>query len=178
MTASPSAPAAVLLLTVLACAAALPGAAARSGAHRALLQGVTGYQFFLGRDSEKLDIRQMPAGATLAQLEAACNSEPTCVGFNTWGWIKYGIKDQKFWNNETQRGATAGLYVKDGLVPGSLHPILPPGYTFTHNKDSSNGDIREVTAIGSSPAVLAQLCDAEPTCVGFNARGWLKANIL
>jgi hypothetical protein len=39
-------------------------------------------------------------------------------------WLKYTIKATNYWQNVTGvKKATDGLYVKDGLVPGSLHPM-------------------------------------------------------
>lgn len=46
-------------------------------------------------DAEKLDIKQLPCGqnCTLAELEAGCLAEPTCVAFNTHGWLKNSVSD-------------------------------------------------------------------------------------
>ena len=46
-------------------------------------------------DAEKLDIKQLSCGSscTLDELETACLAEPTCVAFNTDGWLKYSISD-------------------------------------------------------------------------------------
>lgn len=91
-------------------------------AHPAPPTAPAGYQFFLGNDTQGLDVKQMP-GATVAQLAAACDAEPACNGFNSWGWLKYGIKNRTYWSDvSATRGAGAGLYVKNGLEPGSLHP--------------------------------------------------------
>jgi hypothetical protein len=39
-------------------------------------------------------------------------------------WLKFSIKNQTYWQNVTNvKKATDGLYVKEGLVPGSLHPM-------------------------------------------------------
>jgi hypothetical protein len=51
-----------------------------------------------------------------------------------------------------------------------------PGYTFNSWMDSSLGDLVRVTA-AASPASLAATCNADPACVGFNTRGYLKASI-
>ncbi len=48
--------------------------------------------YYPNTDAEKLDIKQLPCGAacTMAELEAGCLAEPTCVAFNTHGWLKVG----------------------------------------------------------------------------------------
>jgi hypothetical protein len=51
-----------------------------------------------------------------------------------------------------------------------------PGYTFNSWMDSSLGDLVRVTT-AASPASLAATCNADPACVGFNTRGYLKASI-
>ena len=54
------------------------------------------YVFFQGLDSGGNDIgNQTPQN--VPALIAACNSNPTCKGFNTNGWIKHTIKPQAEW---------------------------------------------------------------------------------
>lgn len=45
-------------------------------------------------------------------------------------------------------------------------------YELTPLLDSEGSDIRRL--LDKSPAELAQECDVEPTCKGFNSNGWLK----
>lgn len=50
---------------------------------------------YANTDAEKLDIKQLPCGAscTLAELEAGCLSTAGCVAFNTHGWLKSSTAD-------------------------------------------------------------------------------------
>lgn len=76
-----------LLVAVAALALVLAAGGADA---RALLQqqaaavDPAAFTFYAGRDTQGYDLRQV-AGATVAQLAAACTADVNCNGFNTWG---------------------------------------------------------------------------------------------
>jgi hypothetical protein len=73
-------------------------------------------------DAEKLDIKQLPCGAscTLAELESGCLATPGCVAFNTHGWLKNSISDMA--------PDSCDLYVKKSTPQPS--PTPPPAISF------------------------------------------------
>ena len=74
-----------------------------------------GYTFYQGRDRRGDDIFSLPVSKDLLTLMIHCNNYPTCIGFNTNGWLKrahvgaggyafachgdFKKKGQGFWKN-------------------------------------------------------------------------------
>jgi len=80
---------------------------------------------FKGQDAESEDIRQLPCAqaCTVAELEAACAADATCVAFNTHGWLKKSIADQA--------PDSCDLYVKhDTPQPPAPSPLPPAPISF------------------------------------------------
>lgn len=79
-------------------------------------------------DAENLDIRRLPCddSCTLAELEAACGADPTCVAFNSHGYLK---------NSTADMGPdSCDLYLKKTTPPPSPPPVyffpIPVSLTF------------------------------------------------
>lgn len=70
-------------------------------------------------DAENLDIRQLPCAwsCTLEELEAACVAEPTCVAFNTHGWLKNSVADMS--------ADSCDLYIKHSTPQPTPVPPQP-----------------------------------------------------
>merc|ERR1719409_1643771 len=49
-----------------------------------------------GQDSGGSNIKRLPE-ASQAELEEACSADPSCVGFNTDGWLKNAIQPEDKW---------------------------------------------------------------------------------
>jgi len=71
-------------------------------------------------DAENEDIRQLPCqhNCAISDLEAACSAEPTCVAFNSHGWLKNSIADMAT--------DSCDLYVKHNTPQPSPTPDAPP----------------------------------------------------
>lgn len=49
-------------------------------------------------------------------------------------------------------------------------------YKFDKGKDSGGGDIKQAPNLVDKIDDLKNICNADPTCLGFNSNGWLKKN--
>jgi len=74
------------------------------------------YDFYQGKDSSGKNIRNLLNEAQGAGVEYVeyyaewCNQRPACKGFNSNGWVKKAIRNQKKWSNTNE--PDKGLYVK------------------------------------------------------------------
>ena len=68
---------------------------------------------------------------TALQLE--CDNEPTCVAFNTDGFLKDTLKPSGLWSKFASGHPHKGMYVRSGLdVEAGVSPvyIAGPGYGY------------------------------------------------
>ena len=68
------------------------------------------YMYYPGLDSSLGDIVHLP-GLTVNELKVYCDSDSSCVGFNTNGWIKNSLQSRSEWHSWSM-SAEEGLYVK------------------------------------------------------------------
>lgn len=94
---------------------------------------------------------------TISQLMEACNTNNQCVGFTSDGLLKVFIPDLSYLTP-----SSADLYIKNFNVP--------QGYASYKGKDA--GDNYNV--VGGDVAYLAQQCNSDDQCQGFNTEGVLK----
>jgi len=87
-----------------------------------------------GKDSGGGNIKKMTE-ASIAELEAACSDDATCVGFNTAGYLKKALKDEGDWYTTDE-----SLYVKvyDGgaLIQTKKKEDPAPPNAFAEDRDS------------------------------------------
>ena len=143
--------------------------------HKHTRTEVAGYARFVSfMDSLGGDLTR--ASGSPADLAAACSAQPDCVGFNTNGYLKKGIRVEECWYRvgNWSQNPNEGLYLRDGATPANPAAPAAAGYAFRANRDSYGADIRQVTGT-ADVAALAKACDAEPACVAFNTGGWLKS---
>jgi hypothetical protein len=116
-------------------------------------------------DAENLDIEQAPCGAscTLAQLETYCLALPTCVAFNTHGWLKYSTADMA--------PDSCDLYIKkDTPQPSptpSPSPPPPPKIWFWPQPISANMGPSNITGAWrwrASVTILPAMCLVSLQC--------------
>lgn len=129
----------------------------------------SGYKFFRGFDSPGLS--EQLANKTVAEVATVCDSRGTsCQGFNSTGTLKSNIAPFVDWV-PTFSVVCVGLFIPESFeVDCSMD-----GYTFFENKDSPRNDLtqrREDTV-----RELAQACDDNDRCEGFNSLGILKSFI-
>jgi len=67
------------------------------------------YCFYQGLDSNGGDIKNVPGGFAVAAT--ACDSDPTCLGLNSNGWIKKTLVAPASWVKWTEESGK-GLWVK------------------------------------------------------------------
>ena len=85
---------------------------------------VKGYRFYPGQDSQRFDIKNV--GRDIQVLVAECNADPQAVGFNTDGYLKYGLVPRPCWVKIDNETGNQGLYIKNDwrvradLMLGSL----------------------------------------------------------
>ena len=132
--------------------------AAPAGAFAAASAPVYWWRYNL-TDAEKLDIGQMPCGAScsLAQLEAGCLAEPTCVAFNTDGWLKNSVSDMA--------PDTCTLYVKHSTPQPS--PPTPAPVSFWPLPTSLSFGAGAVTV---DPALAISVSPASALVSAYAAR--------
>ena len=63
------------------------------------------------------------------------------------------------------------------LLPGCVKSTTVPSYQFCAGLDSDGGDIGQSANLANNITGLANACDANSTCRGFNTNGWLKNTI-
>jgi len=71
------------------------------------------YDFYQGKDSPGKNIRNLLSEAQGAGVEYYaewCNQQAACKGFNSNGWVKKAIRNQRRWSNIND--PNKGLYVK------------------------------------------------------------------
>lgn len=74
------------------------------------------YTFFSLLDSHGNDI-QYVGKKSLNELKTIADNDPTCVAFNTLGWMKHSISDVlNFKPLDTHRDVNVGMYVKNSNV--------------------------------------------------------------
>ena len=71
-----------------------------------------GYVFTPMLDSPGNDIKIVLPGKTLAQITAACNRKPFCVGFNSDGGLKFKILPTAQWVRWTDNPCL-GFYTRN-----------------------------------------------------------------
>ena len=68
------------------------------------------YMYHPGLDSSLGDIVHLP-GLAVNELKVYCDSDSSCVGFNTNGWIKNSLQSRSEWQSWSM-STEEGLYVK------------------------------------------------------------------
>jgi GR25 family glycosyltransferase involved in LPS biosynthesis len=139
------------------------------------------YTFYSGRDSYGYDIVCF-GKKPVDELMLLCERNNKIIGFNTYGYCKYFVCDQK--DHITLPNATGkqeGIYVHTERYNEMKSKIYNKmrlefeDYEFCSNKESRDGDISYLP--DKSLIELKQLCDKNPKCVGFDTLGYLKATI-
>jgi len=121
-----------------------------------------GYDFFQGMDIWYNDIKFME-GATVSELQDACNADSACLAFTTRGFLKMAVPAQSEWHHFSD-DALEGTYVKqDATIEG---------YNFFQGMDIWYEDIKFME--DATVAELKTACDADDSCVAFTTRGFLK----
>ena len=69
------------------------------------------YEFYRMKDSFGHDIRHV-ANKTVAELKKICDEDPTCVGFNTLGYMKHQIVHPDNFINYNYTNKGGGLYIR------------------------------------------------------------------
>lgn len=131
-------------------------------------QNFDGYDFYPGLDSAGygLDIQQV-SSSNLQAIKQACDSDPQCVGWNTWGYLKKGWTPLASWNKVSTE-TTVGTYVK------KVAPLNLVGYQFVPNQDTT-GNLQMAQYFDLQRAKTA--CDARSDCLGFNTLGIPKKDL-
>jgi len=130
-------------------------------ANRACCACGGGYEFYPTADSHGNDIDNVSESIVFQE----CDSDPTCDGFNSNGWVKHTVLPKSQWYSWTT-DATKGFYVKKTALDG---------FDFVPFMDSSGNDIENSNR--ESVLNYAEECHADPECKGFNSNGWLKYEI-
>ena len=135
------------------------------------------YLFFPGTDCIGNDItNQVPN--TFERCNERCEQNPICLGFNTWGYLKYGLKDPSTFTSPDLFRPSDGLYVhrkkylEQLLIQMSPEKNLLKDWIFYPQKDSKHGDLSCMNTL--SLGELAEYVKSNPEAVGFNTRGWVK----
>lgn len=130
-------------------------------ANRACCACGGGYEFYPTADSHGNDIGNVSESIVFQE----CDSDPTCDGFNSNGWVKDTVLPKSQWGSWTT-DATKGFYVKKTALDG---------FDFIPFMDSGGNDIENSNR--GSVSYFAEECHANPECKGFNSNGWLKYEI-
>jgi len=69
------------------------------------------YTFYSGKDSSGYDIKHVP-GKSLEELKELADQDPNCLGFNTFGFLKYKIAHECDFSKLNSQLYADGLYVK------------------------------------------------------------------
>ena len=118
---------------------------------------------------------------TIDQLKEICIYEKRCIGFNTLGYFKYYVDDDKLIKLNSYESDGDGIYIYKKRYDKLKKRILAKcymnfdGYKFYRNKDSCDNDIKFTRC--KSLEELKELCDDDPLCDGFNTLGFLKNRI-
>jgi hypothetical protein len=74
--------------------------------------GFDNYTFYPFKDSPDYDTKFVP-GRSIEELKQICDSDLSCVGFNTLGFFKHKIRQESDFINLNFGLSTEGLYVKN-----------------------------------------------------------------
>ena len=69
------------------------------------------YKFLQNRDTQGNDITHIGGKRPIKEVAAACDADPDCKAFNTYGFLKRKSTPTYFWGNSAEK--SMGLYVKD-----------------------------------------------------------------
>jgi len=115
------------------------------------------------------------ADQKLMIYKTACDAEPSCEGFNSDGWLKYGsLRGRMFTKPEID------FYSKiPPICPMAIHIVETFGYWRLSCFDIGGHDTRRVRLRQSSKVAsimdVKRVCDDDKTCFGFNSAGWIKS---
>ena len=133
--------------------------------------------FYLNLDSIGGDIDHLP-NKSIEELKYYCVRDPTCLGFNTLGWIKKEINDEKGFITIglDDLDEEHGLYIHKSRME-KVKETLPEisGYTFYPNKDSTSGDLFHKSC--KTLKEMVTTCENDLKCLGFNTLGYFKKEI-
>src|SRR3990172_11712037 len=138
------------------------------------------FRFYKGLDFMYYDYGHV-SNKTIAELKAICKSNKRCVGFNTKGYIKFFIGDEKEFVNLGSDKENDGLYVyierynemrrkNDNKEYTSFQD-----YKFYPTLDSFGNDICHIS--NKTVQELKEIADKDLNCMGFNTLGFLKYKI-
>ena len=82
-------------------------------------------------------------GKTVDELKTFCSNDPSCLGFNTKGWVKTSLLPKFKWNYWTS-DPSKGFYLKRRLqkFPSGTNSSHS-SYMFFQGLDSDGGDLIE-----------------------------------
>lgn len=74
-----------------------------------------GYKFLANKDSPGFDLYHI-SRTSLQELKEIADKDPLCVGFNSWGYFKYKIRDpDQFIELKTKLFSVDGFYIKENI---------------------------------------------------------------
>jgi len=141
----------------------------------------TDFEFHYHSDSPGYDMFCV-GKKPINELKEICKSYKRCIGFNTFGYLKFYIQNKNdLIDHPAYTEDDSGLYVHIKRYNKMLQRnknksyINFEDYEFYSGKDSSDYDIK--FAHTKSIEELKSIADNEPKCVGFNTLGFLKHHI-
>jgi hypothetical protein len=85
---------------------------------------INDYKFVAGKDSPGNNILQAEILAyDIPKLKVKCDTTPSCVGFNTDGWLKNKIIPELLW---TDTDPTKGIYYTGSPISYTSEKIIKP----------------------------------------------------
>jgi GR25 family glycosyltransferase involved in LPS biosynthesis len=138
------------------------------------------FVFYANMDSPGYDIKDAKT-QNIMELMKLCEKDKKCIGFNTYGYLKYKIRDEKqFTYFEDKYHDPDGLYIKKSYINMSdkekekLYEVDKSKYKFFKGMDIIGFDIEKVNM---SLDDIMYYCEIKDDCVGFNTLGFIKNKI-
>jgi len=131
------------------------------------------YIFYENKDSQGNDLYHYD-NLTIEELKKIADKDENCIGFNTYGYFKSEIKNEKDFCNLNNRYSN---YICDGLYVKKIETRdkILENYTFYRNKDSYFNDLYQHN--NKTIDELKKIADEDDSCVAFNTYGYFKSKI-
>ena len=121
------------------------------------------YDEMPGWDFDGEDSAWLPT-TDIKSIQEACDARFDCVGYNNRGVLKRLVPHSQQWI-EYRDGPYITFYKKK------------MSYVKYMNQDSPGGNLIDHPYANETRSGLQDICDANPHCIGFTNRGWLKGSI-
>ena len=131
------------------------------------------FTFYKNLDSSDFDIVYV-GNKNVNELITLCKQNKRCVGFNTLGFLKYYIKDEKQFCTSPYFSIDDGLYVHNkryNKIKNKMY-IGFNDYVFYPNKDSVGNNVNVI--LNNSILELKNIADNNDDCIAFNTTGYFK----